>query len=91
MREPPFAGVLFSLELRAMPAPTKRPKLIVIEHRVREATLIVARQQARLDKLRGDGQATADAEDSLRIYQSALEHLEALLIRLRQEATTRRH
>jgi len=73
-----------------MRAPVKRPKLVVIELRVIEARKIVARQQALVDKLRTDGQPTAEAEASLEMYVNALAHLEALRAKLRQEAQPKR-
>lgn len=78
-------GLFFAFRNCAdMRAPVKRPKLIVTEHRVNEARQIVVRQMAVVERLCAGGEPTLDAEDSLRIWRSALEHLEALIIELRQ-------
>jgi hypothetical protein len=58
-----------------MRAGPKKPTLIVIHHRLKEATQIVGRQTALIEKLRAEGQPTIDAEVSLQIYISALELL----------------
>ena len=73
-----------------MRAPLKKPKLIVIEQRVKEARQIVARQQALVHKLRADGLSTTDAEVSLQMYLNALAHLETLRRTLREEAARKK-
>ena len=56
--------------------PRKKPKVILAAHRAAEARRIVAEQHALIVTLEESGQSTIDAERALRIYISALKHLE---------------
>lgn len=56
--------------------PRKRPELVLLAQRVATARKIVADQQALIARLAAAGEPTADAENALRSYLSALRHLE---------------
>jgi hypothetical protein len=70
--------------------PRKSPKLILAAERAAEARRIVARQERLIAGLRASGQPTLEAEQSLRLYMSALKTLEGHEQKLREERRAKR-
>ncbi len=65
--------------------PKKKPKLIVLAQHIADARHIVANQLALLARLQAAREPTLEAEATLRTYISALQHLETLEHKMREE------
>jgi hypothetical protein len=70
--------------------PKKTPKHVLARARLAEARLILATQDALVRRLRSLGEPTLEAEEALQSYTSALRHLEAHELKLREEADAKK-